>query len=1349
MGADYFSIEQGLSDRTVTGICQDAQGFIWVSTSNGLNRFDGYKFLPYDSRPRSRHKITNSQLENVMADRAGHLLVFSNKISYDVLDPRTGQLHKQLLDEKNGYYGGRVIERQADDGSIYSLSKGGLGSVLHVFDEKTGKFEKLCEDPHWLKPGVSYLDFFRAKDGTFWIFYQGDYGDLFMVNTDAKGRTLRTLTKADFSIPPGTAIKGVRLAEAANGDIWLSILSDGVYVLGADRKVFRPHPNLPKGDFLFSKDRKGNLLAYESLAYSKSGRAFLFLASGQRLDYSGIMENQPLVNIVFAHDFRNWLLLGSAEGLSWHWFRNSHFAKYLEIDLLKQPAGISIRGMTTDGLGHLLIGTERFGIYELDLRSNTLGRPSDRSPQLAMLDTLSYARTLHRQGDSVIWIPFQWGVIKYLPAKNQLHRYQLGALPDGTAFTADGDLWLATKERGLLVMNPATGEVSSYKNKDGSLPYEGLHPSYLIAARDGLFWVGTYSDGLVKIDVKNGTSQRFTANEGDPALLNSNAISCIYEAEDGLLWVGTVQGGLHVFDPTAGRVKAIYTQENGLGHNSIAGIQPDGKGNFWISTYGGLSFFDAKLKTFRNYSTADGLTSNEFNRHSFFHDTEAGRYYFGGMNGVNAFYEKDLFQPADGLALLVSEASFSGGEDSTVVLTDNLVNGMSITLPPNNRFLNLQLVINDYRNPAKHQFSYKIEGLDDDWNHLGSSRELRLNHLPAGTHILHLRGADSQGNWSSEGFYIQLIVKEFWYKRWWAWVLYAVLLAGAAYAFYRFHLRQKLVEREAQRLQDLDEFKNRFFTNITHEFRTPLTVILGNLEIEKLEIEKSKIHFSKLGASESSKISQFLNFLISKNTLTRRNAESLLRLINQILDLAKLESNTLKINYVQGDVLPYLRYISESLHSFANAQNVMLRVESKEAAIVMDYDPERLLQIVHNLLSNAIKFTPSGGRVDLRLTIDELRLVNPAAPIVNRQSSIVIQVIDTGAGIPPEDLPHIFDRFYQANNLEKAKAGGTGIGLSLTKELVKAMGGEISVESETGKGTTFTVRLPVTNKAVASEALNWSNAITSDKSLVTPFKKASPEVAEQPTILLIEDNPDVIEYLAACLNENYQLDFSYNGRAGIEKALETVPDLIVSDVMMPEKDGFEVCDTLKNDERTSHIPIVLLTAKADVESRIAGLKRGADAYLAKPFHREELLVTLQNLLELRRKLQVKYAELPVAPIIPVPSSLIPDPEDVFLEKIRAIVEKNLSDADFEMPQLERALAMSRSQIFRKVKALTGKSPSLFIRSIRLHRAKELLATSQMNVSEVAYETGFSSPVYFSNAYLEEFGVRPSEERAGK
>ncbi len=636
----------------------------------------------------------------------------------------------------------------------------------------------------------------------------------------------------------------------------------------------------------------------------------------------------------------------------------------------------------------------------------------------------------------------------------------------------------------------------------------------------------------------------------------------------------------------------------------------------------------------------------------------------------------------------------------------------------------------DYANPAKNQYRYqlfrdgvRISSRTEEWIEIGAKNSLQFNALQPGRYVFRVLGSNNDGVWSTEAAELRFRIDLPWWASWWAWCLYVFIVLVIASALYQYQLRQRLARQEAMRLRELDAFKSRFFTNVTHEFRTPLTVILGIAD----QIEKTE---SKQVASEGAGPKGR-----TPAALIKRSGENLLRLVNQILDLAKLESGTLQLHYVQGNVIAYLRYIAESLHSAAQIHGVQLRVDGSEQPIVMDYDPERLQQVVYNLLSNAIKFTPAGGVVALRMACEE------GSPQV-----FVIQVADTGVGIPPEDLPHIFDRFYQAKNLEKARTGGTGIGLALTRELVQAMGGAISVHSEVGKGTAFTVRLPISHKAALEDPPRVAEQSDDFHWAAPTSPSAAPAAEVRPALLLVEDNPDVLEYLAACLAPYYALDFASNGRIGIEKAIETVPDLIISDVMMPEKDGFELCHTLKNDERTSHIPIVLLTARADMQNRIAGLQRGADAYLGKPFHQEELLVTLANLLEVRKKLQAKYAAHPLSQESAIPH--VPDPEDVFLQKVRLVVEQHLSEPELDMSRLERMLSMSRSQLFRKIKALTGRSPSQFVRSVRLQHGKHLLQTTNLTVSEIAYEVGFSSVKYFSDAFLEEFGERPTKVREG-
>ncbi len=541
--------------------------------------------------------------------------------------------------------------------------------------------------------------------------------------------------------------------------------------------------------------------------------------------------------------------------------------------------------------------------------------------------------------------------------------------------------------------------------------------------------------------------------------------------------------------------------------------------------------------------------------------------------------------------------------------------------------------------------------------------------------------------------------------------------------------RTRELEAINEQLSELDALKSRFFTNISHEFRTPLTVISGMIG----QVEENPGRWLRKGAE-----------------MIRRNTDNLLNLVNQILDLRKLEAGKLELQLRQGNVVSYLHYICDSFQGLALERDIQLHFEPAEPEIIMDFDPEKLLRILSNLLSNALKFTPPGGEVFLE---------TKQQAAAEGEPQLQLTVRDTGIGIAEEGLPHLFERFYQVEAApsqppslserhsppsggQGGAGAGTGIGLALAKELAELMDGKLAVESQLGEGTSFFLNIPIRRNAETKGTEPPAPAAAQlgppEESLIL---RAESSPREFPTLLLVEDNADVRQYLFACLEGHYRLEVARDGQEGIDKAIEQVPDLILSDVMMPRRDGFELCHTLKEDPRTSHIPIVLLTAQADDESRIAGLKRGADDYLAKPFRQEELLARLENLLETRRRLQERFRNLETQPTHEGEAEPM---EDAFIRSVREAVEANIDDVNFGIQRLCRAVALSRSQLHNKIKALTGLSTALFIRSIRLHRARQLLAQPHMNVSQVAYEVGFKDPRYFTRTYAEEFGENPSE-----
>ena len=1049
---------------------------------------------------------------------------------------------------------------------------------------------------------------------------------------------------------------------------------------------------------------------------------------GEIVERYEMPEFKHLFSVLETGDLR-WF--GVFDGLIKASRRNLLFQRWLDqpFDLSQgPPTGNSCYGLAESPDGSIYTAAD-LSLHEIF----PLQPGKSRVVQELPVNFRRYGMMTDREGK--IWLSrYAYNVDCYDPVTHALRRapYDVSnGLSNSLLQDKTGLIWVAC-ENGIVQINPGTLAASDFP-----LP-EKTYVWHFYQSDDNTVWAAT-KNGILKINPASGEVRQF--NPASTAGMASGEILSIHEAE-GFLWCGST-GGLIRFNPK-NNAAVTFSTRHGLPHNHVYAAIP-AEGSLWLPTNKGLARVsltsgvkpDADLADVDIFGADDGLPHHEFNTLTFL-KAKNGTIWLGGLNGVVSFDPKKLVlgKSADKSVIIAEFSKYDQQADSVLnfpLFKDHWPE--TFVLRPEEKFFSVRFALLDYRDPRANQYSYKLEGFDHDWIFAGNQNTARYANLPPGTYTLRIRGANPNGIWSNREAMAVIVVQQVWYKTAWAWLLYGLFAAGMIYGAWRSRVRSlrlaqqlELEHLRSENLKDLEAFKSRFFTNITHEFRTPLTVVLGISDQLRTDLEAA----GEKGSRPD------IPALLSQTALVRRSGENLLRLVNQILDLAKLESNTLKMNYIQGDVVAYLRYVAESLHSLAETRNIRLEVETGTAEIVMDYDPERLLQIAHNLLSNAIKFTPGSGKVVLQITSEEL----------STPPTLKITVADTGAGIPPEALPFVFDRFFQADNQEYAGASGSGIGLSLTKELVKAMGGDISVESRAGEGTTFTVRLPITNQAEKMAAQTEDRGLPDFQSLVNLPEAGNRQPETNNRLLLIEDNPDVMEYLAACLRDRYVLDFAYDGESGIEKALETVPDLVISDVMMPGKNGFEVCEILKNDERSSHIPLVLLTAKADMDSRLAGLRRGADAYLAKPFHPEELLLTLNNLLELRRQMQARYLDWATqeTPVSETASAAATDPENEFLKKLRAVVEENLSDANLDVEALCRKIGMSRTNLHNKLSALTGLSTTLYVRKLRLRRAQELLRTTDSTISEIAYEVGFNDPKFFSRVYAEEYGAPPSEER---
>ncbi|MCB9048903.1 MAG: response regulator [Lewinellaceae bacterium] len=1317
-GFMHFTETTGLSHSMVGCLMQARDGRIWIGTwGGGISIWDGAGFTHFTEK----EGLAGNDVRSIVQARDGRIWIATWDGGVSVWDG-AGFTHYR---EENGLSGNNITTLlESRDGKIWIGTWDGGISVWDGIGFTHYEFDGF-------KSGLSgntITCLLESRDGRIWI---GTWGGSVSV-WDGNGFT-------HYGQAEGLSFDIIRtMVEGRDGKIWIGTGGNGVSVW--DGKDF----------FHYTEAEGLNNNVISSSLVDSGGKVWLGTWGGG-------------INV--------W----SAEGFT-------HFSK-------REGLGSNdIRSTMEDHQGRIWIGTNGAGVSILE--DNTVSQlliPGESSSNVttALLERRDGRVWIGTWGEGIhVWDGS--GFMQYKKEKG-LSSNTIACLME----SRDGKVWAGTWGGGINVWD---GAGFTHYNTSNGLADNII--TTLLEARDGKVWIGM-AKGVSVWDGRTFTN--FTKNEG----LQGGFVWSLLEDEQGHIWIGTNDDGINVWDG-AGFIH--YSTGEGLRDNNISSLCQDKKGNIWVGTHKGLHQLspqdedgNRELQTFLN---TDGLGGISIGKILIDQKERLWLYTSRGVNRIDINSLKpDTSRPV--LAMRELQAFFDfndwrklenathNGEDIRSEEQQFSLKGVSFdsvqrftNLPINPVFpyninqLTLSWQAIQWSAPHQLQYTYFLEGQDLFWSPLIKENEATFRDLRPGHYTFKVRAVGGNNQWSDTAAYSFTIRPPWWWTNL-AKIIYLMLGVGAIMGIYRYQLQKKLAEQEARQLKELDEVKSRFFTNISHEFRTPLTVIAGMATQVKTNPEQ---------------------WLDKGMELIQRNSNQLLSLINQILDLRKLESGALKVNLVQGNIIAYLRYIADSFVPMAHSKGIRIHFLSTLPELEIDYDPDKMLQILSNLLSNAVKYTPGPGDIYLQ---------------VNRSDDqLHIQVRDTGQGIPPEALPHIFDQFYQVPappsppkgkaplNPPEGKAplnppeggrlpnegstkpspppsgeagrglslrgdrggltgAGSGVGLALVKELVKLLNGTIQVASTPGAGTTFTLSFPITRQAKERGVL-VEPALPGDVRLKPPtvpegppakppadFKRTQAiphpaEEAEKPTLLIVEDNPDVRLYLSAFLEKYYQLLMAENGQEGIDTAIEQVPDLIVSDVMMPAKDGFELCDILKNDERTSHIPIILLTAKADFESRITGLRKGADAYLPKPFEQEELLVRLEQLLILRKKLQERYRSLAAAS--QAATSEAPEMEDGFIKKLREEVLSHIAEEDFGVVHLQRALGISRTQLHNKIKALTGQSTTEFVRTIRLNKARELLQTTDLNVSEVGYEVGINNPAYFSRIYAEAFGEAPGQTR---
>jgi signal transduction histidine kinase/DNA-binding response OmpR family regulator len=1028
-----------------------------------------------------------------------------------------------------------------------------------------------------------------------------------------------------------------------------------------------------------------------------------------------------------------------------------------------------------DPRGNLWIGTNGGGLLYFNRQTGQTTQYLHKAADPTSL-TNDVIVSLCLDHEQRLWIGTYFGGLDCFDGKTFRH-YRHNEL-DSTSISDDRvwelledsrqQLWIGTFEHGVDRFDRTNNTFIHYK----PLTPNSVQCGYIAGLMEdnyGNLWIAT-AYGIDVLDRRSGLFKHFGHDDAHPAtsLSNNNTISTMQDSR-GLIWVSTREG-LNVYDPVTGLFK-IFRTEDGLPDNTILDILEDNNHNLWLSTPNGLSNVQVSMEgdarkitcSFRNYDETDGLQGREFNENASLR-TSGGDLIFGGPYGFNIFNPQNIRQTPKSRVLTLTDLQVFNktvdiGEklNGHIVLPESITETKSITLRYNENVFSIEFAALDFSNPEKVKYIYKLDGFSTQWLVSNDkTRKATFTNLDPGDYTFRVKTADDRGGPNPGELLLNIkILPPFW-KTSLAYTLYVVLLILALVfarrmivhrARARFAIEQE--RQEAQRLHELDMMKIRFFTNVSHEFRTPLSLILTPLD----KIIRDTDNPSRKG--------QF--------RLIHRNARRLLNMVNQLLDFRKLEEQELRLSLSEGDIVNFIKGLSFSFADMAEKKNIDFSFHSSLASLYTSFDQDKIERIVFNLLSNAFKFTPEQGRISV-----ELNLL--PTPDLHDYGLLQLVIKDTGIGIAKDKQERIFDRFFQNDIPGSMVNQGSGIGLAITREFVKLHNGSIYVDSEPGRGSSFTVLLPAERLDPGTISLppvedDLAAELTPDLAPGLPQDLASDMTADllsglatdqtpgtaaglavfeetphskKPLILLVEDNEDFRFYLKDNLREFFIILEASNGKEGWQKTLGFHPDLIVSDISMPEMNGIDLCRKIKSDKRTSFVPVILLTALIGEEQQLKGLETGANDYMTKPFNFGILLSKIRNLLfqqETARKTWQKQVEANPGKI------KIESPDELFMQQALVLIEKNISNPDFSVEEMSRELFLSRVGLYKRLLSLTGKTPIEFIRSIRLKRAAQLLEKSRFTVAEIAYESGFNNPKYFARYFKAEFGMLPSTYQA--
>jgi ligand-binding sensor domain-containing protein/signal transduction histidine kinase/DNA-binding response OmpR family regulator len=1323
---NHLTVEQGLSSNSVLAITQDAAGFLWLGTRQGINRYDGSRFKNYLLDEKGKYPININNIltllcdsrKRVWAGSSAGLLLYNEALDSFIRIPIQGNPNRTV----NCLYEDRA-------GTLWIGTLNGLFALPKSSDSSFTVHTARDGDQGIADNNVRTV--FEDHHGYLWVGTGNGLTRMYAVNGQYQYTNFYhdSLNSHSLSANYITAI-----AEDQRQTLWIGTQNNGlnVYVPAAQSFVrYTDHPSNKQGLInnhvrIIKRARNGRLWIG-----TQEGLSVIDTATTNMVSYQNDAGNKKSLsqNSIYS-------LFEDASGSMWVGtyfggvnYTYSYTTSFKVMQNEQSRLSISnnvVSSIVEDGQQNLWIGTEGGGLNHFNRQTglfrvykNELLDPSSLGSNLV--------KVVYIDKEQNVWCGTHGGGLNVLPrGADRFTRYLYKEHDATTAHSEitslaednEGRLWMISNSQLRLfakkgtVLAPLPLDVIKGKLAD-------VQGNTLLKDGQGNIWIGA-------------ASRLYVVKDNELKELNRGSyVNSLLEDKAGNIWAALSSGGLLMYH-TRQQQLIRYTEKEGLPNRNILGLLEDEGSNLWLSTNNGLMKYNPRTQTCQSYTVSDGLAGNEFNYNSYLRDSQ-GAMYFGGYNGISYFYPGQIVTNSyvapvvfTGLRLFNNPVTIGGADG---LLQENINHTQQLVLKHHQNVITIEFALLNFIKSNKNKYAYQLEGFDQNWNEVSSGSATYTN-LPRGKYKLHIKGANNDGVWSKVATLSIRVLPPFWLT-WWAYTIYVLLFCAILFVVIRFFFLRVLLKKE----DELHQVKLNFFTNVSHEIRTHLTLVMA--PVEKILDGKGQDVLLQQQLSQ-----------------VKNNVHRLLRLVGELMDFRKAETNHLSLQVARHSFIPFLQEIYSNFEDMSLSKNIHISFVHPESELPLYFDRAQLEKVFFNLLANAFKFTPDGGRIALEVSV--------------QGDQVVVTVTDNGRGIAPEYLGKLFTNFFQVADHGRQNTG-YGIGLALSKHIVELHQGHIRVASEpatddkTGK-TVFTVTLlqgkshfmihgiPVMETLAGEQA--GSDATTAFAPTPT-LRAAEADGSEDKlyTILVVEDNAELRLLVQETLGSRYHVLCAENGLQGWDMATEHIPDVIVSDVMMPEMDGFTFCSQLKTDERTSHIPVILLTAKSAQTDQVSGLETGADVYLTKPFSPKVLALNVRNLLTSREKMRQRFGRqlqeangLPATANVPdeAASNLVITIDSAFLQKVVQLVEEHLDDPDFGVEKLSRKVAMSAPVLYKKIKAVTDMSVNEFVKSIRLKRAAQLLQQGELTVYEVAYSVGYQDRKYFSKEFKKQFGKTPSE-----